>query len=71
MESAVDRTEVSQAAATHDDVAVHEASAVRDAVAGPPAPENPPDRAPDVKRTRQFDDIPSVVRALLTGYDEV
>ncbi len=70
MESAVDRTEVSQAAATHDDVAVDEASAVRDAVAVHQAPENLPDQARDVKRPRQFDDIPSVVRALLTGYDE-
>ena len=70
MESAVDRTEVSQAAATHDNVVVHEASAVGDAVAVPSAPEMPPDQDRDADQRRQFDDIPSVVRALLTGYDE-
>lgn len=64
MESAVDRTEVSQAATTHDDVAVPEAGAV------PQGPEMPLDHARDTTRRRQFDDIPSVVRALLVGYDE-
>jgi len=64
MESAVDRTEVSQAAATDDHVAVP------DAVAVPQAPEMPLNHARDATRRRQFDDIPSVVRALLVGYDE-
>jgi hypothetical protein len=68
MEHAVDRTTAEHAAA-RDDVRVAEAATAPLALAAPPAeaatvpPANP-------GPSRPFDDIPSVVRALLTGYDE-
>ena len=62
MEGTVDPSEVGQAVATH----VDPGSA---AIPSPAAASIEPQEGP--VRPRQFDDIPSVVRALLTGYDEV
>jgi hypothetical protein len=61
MKGSVDRVDVGQV------LPVLEASAVSemDAAAGVVSPRS------DAGRTREFDDIPSVVRALLVGYDEV
>jgi hypothetical protein len=64
MESALDRTEADQAAARDE---AHVAEAPAPALATGASPAEP---SRDLKRPRPFDDIPSVVRALLTGYDE-
>jgi hypothetical protein len=64
MKGAVDRVDSGEL------LTAGEASATSEVVA---APEAEPRRAPrpDAERTREFDDIPSVIRALLVGYDEV
>ena len=81
MEDVVDRVEVSQMVMVLEAIAVAEAVGalilVPQVVPAPEdaaTPETPgllSAQRPAAGRTREFDDIPSVVRALLVGYDEV
>jgi hypothetical protein len=65
MEGAVDRVEVSQA------LTVREVIVPLTVVAVPETPALQVAQRPAARHARKFDDIPSVVRALLVGYDEV
>jgi hypothetical protein len=69
MKGTVDRVEVGEV------LTVREAGAISEAVAAPEVVASEPEpwwaRWLAARRTRQFDDIPSVVRAMLVGYDEV
>ena len=69
MKGSVDRVDVGQVLPALEASAISEMDAAAEVVSLPPAPRSAP--RPDAGRTREFDDIPSVVRALLVGYDEV
>jgi hypothetical protein len=69
MKGSVDRVDVDQVLPVLEASAISELDAAAEVVSAPSAPRSAP--RPDARRTREFDDIPSVVRALLVGYDEV
>jgi hypothetical protein len=68
MKGAADRADIGQVLPVLETIAVLDGAAAA-VVASPSEPRSDP--RPAIGLSREFDDIPSVVRALLVGYDEV
>lgn len=71
MEGTVDRIEVSQVLAPRGVHAVFDPITASEEVPPPRIFETPSAPRPGARSRRRFDQIPSVVRARLVGYDEV